>query len=185
MPINTLCRIIQTDVCEVKIDYQNSPSFKILGVCMTSKLDDMPHIKKVEKHDARNETLDAIEESIRDYFAYGTALVIDKKLLLMETISAYYRKVLETLFDNVHHGKVITYQRLAELTGNPKASRAVGTAMASNPFPLLIPCHRVIKSDLSLGNFGSGVNLKLHLLEKEIGKNSFKNFSLTDKKVLV
>lgn len=186
MNTNSLYRIIQTDVCEIRIDYQNVPSFKILGVCMMSKLENMPHISNEGKEtDEKNGILDSIESNIHKYFANGTPLVVDMKLLYMEQISPYYRKVLETLSDKVTHGKIITYQRLAESTGNPKASRAAGTAMALNPFPLIIPCHRVIKSDYSLGNFGSGVKLKLYLLENEIGKNSFKNFSLTNTKVLV
>jgi len=186
MSTNSRYRIIQTDVCEIRIDYQNTPSFKILGVCMMSKLENMPQMSKEGKEtNEKNAILDSIESNIHNYFFHGTPLVVDMKLLFMEQISPYYRKVLETLYDKVTHGKIITYQRLAELTGNPKASRAVGTAMALNPFPLIVPCHRVIKSDFSLGNFGSGVKLKLYLLENEIGKNSFKNFSLTNKKVLV
>lgn len=186
MTSNGLYRLIQTDVCEIRIDYQNAPSFKILGVCMLSKLENMPQLNNEGKEaDIKNKILDRIESSIHNYFAHATPLVIDMKLLLMEQVPPYYRKVLETLFDKVKHGSVITYHRLAELTGNPKASRAVGTAMALNPFPLIIPCHRVLKSDLTVGNYGSGPKLKLYLLEKETGKNSFKNFSLTNKNVLV
>ncbi len=183
---NTICRIIQTEVCEIKIEYKDKPSFKILGICMNSKLEKTPLIaNKNNESIPVNYFLDSIENKIKKYFADGTPLDIDKSILSLEQIPTYYRKVLETLFDKVKHGKVITYHKLAELTGNPKASRAVGTAMASNQFPLVIPCHRVIRSDLSLGNFGSGVKLKLYLLENEIGKNSFKNFSLTNKEALI
>ena len=184
---STLTRIIQTDVCEIKIDYLLKPSFKIINIYMLSNLEGhkLRCSTKSEECNAKNEILDAIESNIKNYFAKGTPLIVDTNLLLMDQISPYYRRVLEILLEKVTHGKVITYQGLAKLTGNPKASRAVGTAMSSNPFPLLLPCHRVIKSDFSLGNYGSGVKLKLYLLEKEAGKNSFKNFSLSNKKVLL
>lgn len=176
MTSNTLYRIIQTDVCEIKISYQNSPSFKIIEICILSKLENMPQMSKEgETSDEKNKILDSIETNIYNYFDHGTPLVVDIKLFSMEHLPPYYRKVLETLSEKVTHGKIVTYQRLAELTGNPKASRAVGTAMASNPFPLLIPCHRVIKSDLTVGNYGSGSKLKLFLLRKEISDCLFRD----------
>lgn len=66
-------------------------------------------------------------------------------------------------------GEVLAYRELAMRAGNPKAARAVGSAMARNPVPLIIPCHRVIKSDGALGKFGAdgGVSLKRKMLELE------------------
>ncbi len=64
-------------------------------------------------------------------------------------------------------GDVLSYQSLAEKAGNRKANRAVGNAMATNPLPLFIPCHRVLRSDGSLGNYGGGVDMKEWLLERE------------------
>ncbi|HDM26896.1 MAG TPA: MGMT family protein, partial [Candidatus Bathyarchaeota archaeon] len=51
--------------------------------------------------------------------------------------------------------------------GRPKAYRAVGNAVGANPVPILVPCHRVIRSDGSLGGFGAGLELKRWLLELE------------------
>ncbi|RKY13056.1 MAG: hypothetical protein DRP63_10040, partial [Planctomycetota bacterium] len=64
-------------------------------------------------------------------------------------------------------GKVTTYGDLARAVGNPKAARAVGQALAHNPIILLIPCHRVVASDGSLGGFTAGVDMKRRLLEAE------------------
>jgi len=64
-------------------------------------------------------------------------------------------------------GKVCSYSFLATRIENPEASRAIGTALATNPFPILIPCHRVIRSDRSLGGFGGGLKMKRTLLEME------------------
>jgi len=64
-------------------------------------------------------------------------------------------------------GTVSTYRRIAAEVGRPRASRFVGNVLAKNPFPLLIPCHRVIRSDGSLGGFGGGSRLKTGLLAME------------------
>ncbi|OGV36038.1 MAG: hypothetical protein A2020_00830 [Lentisphaerae bacterium GWF2_45_14] len=88
-------------------------------------------------------------------------------MLNLENFREFGRKVLFTLFNEVPRGKVVSYKQLAELSGFPKAVRAVASVMAKNPFPLVIPCHRVIKSDGSLGNYGPGKKLKEHFLGQE------------------
>ncbi|GAI81218.1 unnamed protein product [marine sediment metagenome] len=67
----------------------------------------------------------------------------------------------------IPYGWVSTYGRLAKKIGVPRASRAVGQALARNPFPIIIPCHRVIKANGSLGGFQGGLKLKRNLLELE------------------
>lgn len=67
----------------------------------------------------------------------------------------------------IPRGKTLSYQQLAALSGNRSASRAVGSIMRINPFPILIPCHRVIKSDGTPGGFGGNPALKIALLAKE------------------
>ena len=66
----------------------------------------------------------------------------------------------------IPRGMVVSYGRLAELIETPRAARAVGTALAKNPFPLILPCHRVIKSTGHLGQFGGGTDLKKTLLDR-------------------
>ena len=78
----------------------------------------------------------------------------------------FQKKVL-TQTAAVRRGKVITYGRLAEKIAAPNAARAVGTALGRNPFPLLIPCHRVIAAGGGLGGFGGGLPLKRKLLKME------------------
>jgi|SRR6056297_31220 len=67
----------------------------------------------------------------------------------------------------VNYGKVISYKRLAKKAGHSGAYRAVGSAMKKNKIPIIIPCHRVIKSDKTLGNYTGGVWLKEKLLSLE------------------
>ena len=66
-------------------------------------------------------------------------------------------------------GKVRTYKELAKLIGRPKSSRAVANACGKNPYPIKIPCHRVIRSDGSLGGYSGkgGIKTKKNLLKKE------------------
>lgn len=67
----------------------------------------------------------------------------------------------------IPHGQVLSYAAMAKQLGKPGAARAVGTALAQNPMPLVIPCHRVIASDQSLSGYLGGVNVKAHLLSLE------------------
>ena len=66
-------------------------------------------------------------------------------------------------------GEVRTYKQIAKSIGKPKSSRAVANACAKNPYPIVIPCHRVIRSDGTVGGFSGegGVKLKKELLKKE------------------
>ncbi len=67
----------------------------------------------------------------------------------------------------IPYGQVRTYGWLAEAAGRPGAARAAGQAVARNPFPIIIPCHRVIAADGRLGGFGGGLEMKRKLLELE------------------
>jgi methylated-DNA-[protein]-cysteine S-methyltransferase len=78
----------------------------------------------------------------------------------------YRRTVLEALSD-VPYGQTVSYRDLAERTGNPKASRAVGSAMATNPIPIVVPCHRVLRTGGALGGYGGGLDVKVWLLRLE------------------
>jgi methylated-DNA-[protein]-cysteine S-methyltransferase len=76
------------------------------------------------------------------------------------------RVVLETLRDIAPYGHVVTYGELARRSGCPGGARAVGQAMARNPLPLVVPCHRVLAAD-GLGGYGGGLPLKRRLLALE------------------
>lgn len=75
----------------------------------------------------------------------------------------------ETLLQiiRIPFGKTVSYQELARSVGKPNGQRAVGNVCAINPFPLVIPCHRVIAKSGRLGGYSSGVEIKRHLLEFE------------------
>ncbi len=80
---------------------------------------------------------------------------------------AFRRAVLDTLHREVHRGEVVTYGELAQQAGNPRAVRAVGSACATNPVPIVVPCHRVLPASHKLGNYGGGPERKRALLTLE------------------
>lgn len=79
----------------------------------------------------------------------------------------FRRAVLETLHREVHRGEVVTYGALARQAGNARAVRAVGTACATNPIPIVVPCHRVLPASGRLGAYGGGPERKRVLLALE------------------
>ena len=80
--------------------------------------------------------------------------------------TSFSSKVLDQL-KKIPFGKTLSYGEIAKNLGNPNAARAVGNACNKNPFPLVIPCHRVISSDGSLGGFAYGCKMKRTLLNFE------------------
>ena len=80
--------------------------------------------------------------------------------------SPFHQEVLRATA-RIPRGEVRTYGELAEAVGRPRAARAVGTAMARNPVPLLVPCHRVVPSSGGVGKFGFSSDLKAKLLANE------------------
>jgi len=82
-----------------------------------------------------------------------------------DKLSTFTRAVLVAV-RSIPWGTVMTYGQLAVAVGRPRAARAVGRAVAANPWPLVVPCHRVVRAD-GIGGFGGGVELKRTLLQKE------------------
>ena len=82
----------------------------------------------------------------------------------------------------IPRGSISTYQLIAEYLGKKNGARAVGNALANNPFPLIVPCHRAIRSDRHLGGYQGGLEMKRALLEKEgisfddTGRVAYKQF---------
>jgi methylated-DNA-[protein]-cysteine S-methyltransferase len=105
--------------------------------------------------------LDEYFEGRRDHFD----LPLDWRLS-----SGFRRTVLERLVADVAYGRTVSYLELATMVGNPKASRAVGTAMATNPIPIVVPCHRVLRTGGNLGGYGGGLETKAQLLALEKGE---------------
>lgn len=86
----------------------------------------------------------------------------------LEGLTAFHQRVLRVL-RRIPYGAVLTYQRVAERAGNAKAPRAAGRAVGANPIPIVVPCHRVVASDGTLGGYGGGLPAKRTLLALERG----------------
>ena len=108
--------------------------------------------------------VDALEAYFRGERLSWTAEEID---LDRRETSSFRRAVYETLL-SVRAGVAVSYGALAEMAGFPRAARAVGTAMAGNPIPIVVPCHRVIRADGSLGRYGNDPSWKERLLAHEL-----------------
>lgn len=110
---------------------------------------------------------DRIVDLVRRIQAYlnGERAALPLEPLDFSTCSPFQQKVLRLLY-TIPYGEVRTYRWLADRLGEPRAARAVGNALARNPFPLVIPCHRCIRSDGTLGGF-QRPGLKAQLLALE------------------
>ncbi|MBU1318099.1 MAG: methylated-DNA--[protein]-cysteine S-methyltransferase [candidate division Zixibacteria bacterium] len=104
-----------------------------------------------------------ITDALKEYFA-GKRKKFDFKLDLIA--EGFQRKALLALA-RVQYGRTVSYGELAAEAGNPRAARAAGTACARNPIAIVIPCHRVIAGDGSLGGYGGGEDHKRFLLKLE------------------
>jgi len=99
-------------------------------------------------------------------FLSGQLVKFDLNLLAFETCSNFQQRVL-LAENNIPRGWVSTYGRIGKYIGVSKGARAVGNALAGNPFPIIIPCHRAIRSDRTLGGYQGGMEMKRALLEFE------------------
>ncbi len=110
---------------------------------------------------------EAVSKVVLGYFG-GKKVDFGGVKVAIDKLRPFAKKVL-TSCRGVGFGKVVTYRELAKKIGQPGAARAVGTVMAKNPLPLIIPCHRVIRSDGKLGGFSApgGIKTKKRLIDLE------------------
>jgi methylated-DNA-[protein]-cysteine S-methyltransferase len=108
--------------------------------------------------------LDAAARELDEYFA-GRRRAFDLPLDL--SLSKGFRQLVQRHLPDIGYGETRTYRQVAELVGNPKAVRAVGTACATNPLPVIVPCHRVLRSDGTPGPYVGGPAAKTTLLSLE------------------
>lgn len=109
----------------------------------------------------------SIQEQVIAYYE-GEKVDFSDAPVCLEGFTAFQQLVLRTL-QAVSYGQTVTYTDLARRAGRPKAIRAVGSVMAANPLPLIIPCHRVLRTDGSLGGFSApgGIDTKKWMLQLE------------------
>jgi methylated-DNA-[protein]-cysteine S-methyltransferase len=109
----------------------------------------------------------APEGFIKELTSYFNGSVSDFSQKIKLLAGTDFEKKVWTALKEIPFGETRTYKWVAEKTGSPAATRAVGRALSKNPVPIVIPCHRVIESDGAIGGYSSGVNKKRRLLEME------------------
>ncbi|MDT5077615.1 MAG: methylated-DNA-[protein]-cysteine S-methyltransferase [Mycobacterium sp.] len=108
--------------------------------------------------------LDPIARELDEYFAGGRRTF---DVPLDWQLSAGFRSTVLHHLPDIGYGHTASYATVATLAGNPKAVRAVGSACATNPLPVVVPCHRVVRSDGAMGGYLGGVDAKRTLLTLE------------------
>ncbi len=98
-----------------------------------------------------------------NYFSGSTSLILPP---LRPAVTPYTEKVLKEAL-NIPYGETISYHELAVRLNKPTHARSVGNALGKNPLPIFIPCHRIVKSDNSLGGYTGGLHFKIELLGLE------------------
>ena len=121
------------------------------------------------------ELADQIQRSLN-----GEPVDFPLSLIDLKQCSEFQRRVL-LAEHKIPRGWVSSYGRIAGSLGVPHGARAVGTALASNPFPIIIPCHRTVRSNGDLGGFGGGLKMKRALLELEGVEFSVDGKMVTDR----
>jgi methylated-DNA-[protein]-cysteine S-methyltransferase len=108
--------------------------------------------------------LDPAAFEIEEYFR-RTRTRFDLPLDL--SLSSGFRQVVQEYLPRIGYGTTQSYKQVAEHVGSPRAVRAVGTACATNPLPIVVPCHRVLRADGTLGGYIGGLTAKSALLSLE------------------
>jgi methylated-DNA-[protein]-cysteine S-methyltransferase len=108
--------------------------------------------------------LDVVACELEEYFT-GARREFD--VALDWRLSGGFRNTVLHHLPEIGYGRTASYAAVAQLAGNPKAVRAVGSACATNPLPVVVPCHRVVRSDGAMGGYLGGVEAKRTLLSLE------------------
>ena len=138
---------------------------KLIKIILPNKLESIP-IKVANPKKYEPFMIDVLKQLSQYFNGSRKQFELDLKL----QISPFYQKVLNEVC-KIPYGQTCSYKNIAEKIKNPRAYRAVANANATNPIPIIIPCHRVIQSNGELGKYGGGKGLKHSLIEKEKNSN--------------
>ncbi len=108
--------------------------------------------------------VEAVKQALEQYFTEGKA---DFACLELDLAGTPFQLRVWQELQRIPRGRTISYRELARRSGSPKACRAVGQANGKNPVPIIVPCHRVVAADGSLGGYSSGLERKAWLLKHE------------------
>lgn len=137
----------------------------IIKVSYEEKIKKIELVNEIKGDSCENELFKLFRDQILEYLS-GSRKDFDQ-LDLLDLEGTDFQKSVRKALLKIPYGKTSSYKKIANEIGNSKAVRAVGTAVGKNPFLIIIPCHRIIKSDGSLGGFAYGSEIKRKLLKIE------------------
>jgi methylated-DNA-[protein]-cysteine S-methyltransferase len=123
----------------------------------------MPHERMPHATSAHCVSVSRAASQLKEYFE-GSRIGFD--VTLADTSATAFQRDVWRVLQSLPYGSVATYAEVAKLVGRPRAARAVGNANHANPWPVFVPCHRVVASH-GLGGYGGGPDLKRFLLALE------------------
>jgi len=139
----------------VRVAYQREGHDRVLDI-LAARLS--PRILRAPKR------LDTARRELDEYFTGGRTAF---DLPLDFALSGGFRETVQRELTRIAYGHTLSYRDVATIVGNPRAVRAVGTACATNPLPVVVPCHRVLRADGGLGGYLGGPDAKTALLTLE------------------
>lgn len=141
---------------------------KVLRIFLSNAQIAASQLVRMHSPYSRMLTCDAIDQLADKIEAFlgGEDIRFSLDMVSIEICPPFQKRVLEAEY-GIPRGSISTYGRIAAHIGTPKGARAVGTALAKNPYPIIIPCHRAIRSDHTLGGFQGGLQMKRALLAHE------------------
>jgi len=160
--------------------YRGQP--KIRRVLISKPGVSAKHVIKISFSDSIPSSCAEIDDVANKISAFlnGDDIRFSLKITRMDLCSKFQQEVLRAEH-GIPRGRVSTYQRIAKHLGHNKAARAVGGALANNPFPIIIPCHRAVRSDGTLGGYQGGLEMKRTLLKMEGVFFNASGYVMTDK----
>jgi len=172
------CRTKRTVFGPITIIWEATPSFKVKGILLPTHSGDL----SVKYPGIASSTTEVVEDWADEIseFLEGKDRRLNIRILDLDSCSLFQRQVLRAEC-RVPRGWVSTYGRIARHLGNYNAARAVGKALATNPFPIVIPCHRAVRSNGELGGYQGGEEMKRRLLKMEGVRFSMSGRVLLDK----
>ena len=148
----------------MKYGFFESP-LGIIKISYEAKIRKIELVDEIDENSEENELFNIFKDQLLEYFE-GKRTNFDH-LELLDPKGTDFQKSVWRFLLKIPYGETSSYKEIAKNIGNPRATQAVGTAIGKNPFLIIIPCHRVIKADGSLGDFAYDREIKRKLLKIE------------------
>ena len=148
----------------MKYGFFESP-LGIIKISYEEKIRKIELVDEIDENSEENDLFILFKNQLLEYFE-GKRTGFDHQDLLDPIGTDFQKSVWQALL-KIPYGKTSSYKDVAKTIGRPRASQAVGTAIGKNPILIIIPCHRVIKADGSLGGFAYGRQIKRKILKIE------------------